>query len=213
MFSSDRTDWETPNLLYDYLNTYFGPFNLDAAASMYNAKCAEYFTKEDNGLLSSWQGHNVYVNPPYGRGITGKWVNKAYKEVYDTAMYNSRIVVEKDFTVGDMKPPTKVTMLLPARTETKFFKMCANAQQIYFITGRIYFELNGEQILSEKTGKPTPAPFPSVIVVFDSEHMSIPPSWGFIDGKSFKKSTPKHNVTIECEGGISCVKEAVNTTS
>ena len=47
---------------------------LDAAADATNAKCARYFTAEDDGLTQDWAGETVWLNPPYGRGITGKWM-------------------------------------------------------------------------------------------------------------------------------------------
>ncbi len=54
MMSSNRDDWETPQKLFDDLNAEFG-FTLDPCASHENAKCAKYYTKEDDGLAQSWQ--------------------------------------------------------------------------------------------------------------------------------------------------------------
>ena len=60
----------------------------------------DYFNKEQNGLLQDWGGQRVFCNPPYGREI-GKWVQKAHDE--------------------SKKPETLVVMLIPARTDTKWF--------------------------------------------------------------------------------------------
>ena len=53
----------------------------------------------DDGLSKSWNGERVFCNPPYGKEIS-KWVKKAYQE---------------------NENGTFVVMLLPARTDTKYF--------------------------------------------------------------------------------------------
>ena len=65
LFSSNRKDWETPQDLFDSLNSEFH-FTLDAAANQYNHKCGKYYTTEDNGLLQDWSSETVFINPPYG---------------------------------------------------------------------------------------------------------------------------------------------------
>ena len=54
-------------------------FDLDVCATPDNAKCARYYTKEQDGLVQPWTGR-CWMNPPYGRTI-GKWVQKAYESV------------------------------------------------------------------------------------------------------------------------------------
>ncbi|HQE50436.1 MAG TPA: phage N-6-adenine-methyltransferase [Fervidobacterium sp.] len=118
MMSSNRDDWETPQKLFDDLNAEFG-FTLDPCASHENAKCAKYYTKEDDGLAQSWQDEVVFMNPPYGREI-GKWVEKAYRESVGGAV---------------------VVCLLPARTDTRWFHdyILDKADEIRFIKGRLKF--------------------------------------------------------------------------
>lgn len=70
MFSSATDLWETPQSFFDALNEEFG-FETDVCALPENAKCARYFTPEDNGLAQTWTGV-CWCNPPYGREI-GKW--------------------------------------------------------------------------------------------------------------------------------------------
>lgn len=94
-FSSKTDLWETPQDLFDKLDAVYH-FDLDACALPENAKCQRYFTPEQDGLSQEWTG-NVWCNPPYGRQI-GKWVQKAH---------DSKAAV--------------VVMLLPARTDTKWF--------------------------------------------------------------------------------------------
>ena len=100
MFSSNTAEWATPQAFFDELNKEFD-FTLDPCATPQNAKCARYFTKEVDGLAQSWRGERVYCNPPYGRDI-GKWVEKAHNETLAGG-------------------GTLVVMLIPARTDTKYF--------------------------------------------------------------------------------------------
>ena len=58
MFSSKKENWETPQDFFNKLNEEFR-FTLDAAASDDNAKCANYFTKEQDGLVQSWGAYSV----------------------------------------------------------------------------------------------------------------------------------------------------------
>ncbi len=71
-----RIEYNTPQWLFDALNVEFG-FTVDAAAAKGNAKCKRYYSAEDDGLAKDWTDEVVWVNPPYGKGITTKWVAKA----------------------------------------------------------------------------------------------------------------------------------------
>tara|TARA_Y100001963_G_C6733672_1_gene425172 strand:+ start:699 stop:1193 length:495 start_codon:yes stop_codon:yes gene_type:complete len=118
MFSSKSSEWETPQDFYERLNRTFD-FNLDPCCTRETAKCKEYFTEENDGLSKSWEGHKVFMNPPYGRKI-GDWLEKAYEE--------------------GGKPHTTVVCLIPARTDTKYWhKYCMKADEIYFVKGRLKF--------------------------------------------------------------------------
>ena len=55
LYSSKEEKWATPQDFFDKLNDEFH-FTLDAAASPDNAKCANYFTEEQDGLVQSWGG-------------------------------------------------------------------------------------------------------------------------------------------------------------
>ena len=50
LFSSKEEKWATPQDFFDKLNDEFH-FTLDVAASPDNAKCANYFTEEQDGLV------------------------------------------------------------------------------------------------------------------------------------------------------------------
>ena len=133
MLSSEDMEWETPQDFFDELDKEFN-FTLDPCATKETAKCKKFYTKEDDGLIQNWKGETVFCNPPYGRAIKD-WVKKC---------------AEADI---------KVVMLIPARTDTKYFhKYIYNHAEIRFIKGRLKFRTNGE----EKDA----APFPSMLVIF-----------------------------------------------
>ena len=118
LFSSDKMDWETPPKLFDKLNQEFH-FTLDPCATVETTKCETYFTKEQDGLVQSWEGETVFCNPPYGREI-GKWVKKCSEE-------------------GN-KAGTTVVMFIPSRTCTKWFHEYIYKKAIIrFIKGRLRF--------------------------------------------------------------------------
>lgn len=136
LFSSASDQWATPQDFFDELNEEFH-FTLDPCADAYNYRCQKYFTKEENGLFQDWQGEVVSCNPPYGRGIN-KWIAKASNEAG-----------------GE----TTIVMLIPARTDTKWFHdyiYKKRGVEIRFIKGRLKF---GDSKNS--------APFPSMIVIFN----------------------------------------------
>lgn len=118
LYSSKEEKWATPQDFFDKLNEEFH-FTLDAAASSDNAKCANYFTEEQDGLAQSWKGHAVWCNPPYCRK-TGLWVKKAYEEHQRTGC--------------------TVVMLLPSRTDVRWFHdYILGKAEIRFIKGRLKF--------------------------------------------------------------------------
>lgn len=134
-FSSQTDDWATPNDFFDKLNAEFH-FTLDPCATPDNAKCEHYYTKSDDGLIQDWSGQRVFCNPPYGKQLA-QWVAKCYHE--------------------SQKKNTLVVMLIPARTDTRYFHQYIyhQATEIRFIQGRLRF---GNAV--------NPAPFPSMIVIF-----------------------------------------------
>jgi len=101
--SSTNQAWETPAELLQTLATVFGRFDLDPCAprkSRTRVPARVSLTDEDDGLSVPWTGV-VFVNPPYGRGLS-MWVEKARSEV----------------TAGHAKT---VVALLPARPDTAYW--------------------------------------------------------------------------------------------
>ncbi len=117
-FMSTSEDWETPQEVFDFWNHEY-QFDLDAAASHDNAKCALYFTKESDALSRPWVGR-VWLNPPYSHSI-GKWIQKAYEEV-------------------EREHAETVMCLIPARTDTSWWHdYVMKADHIWLIRGRLRF--------------------------------------------------------------------------
>lgn len=87
----------------------------------------------EDGLTIEWQKNN-FVNPPYSQ--LKKWVEKSIEE------YNKY---------------KKVVLLIPARTDTKAFKLLSECNgSIRFVTGRLKFNDIKDV-----------APFPSMFVILD----------------------------------------------
>lgn len=116
LFSSSKSEWETPKALFDELDSEFG-FTLDPCATVENAKCEKFYTKADDGLKQDWSDEVVFMNPPYGREIY-RWMGKAYRE--------------------SLKGAT-VVCLVPSRTDTKWWHDWAKRGAVRFIKGRLKF--------------------------------------------------------------------------
>lgn len=133
---SKTDDWATPQYLFDDWNAKYH-FDLDAAASSSNHKCDNWYGLDHpdqsrrDGLAQAWTGV-TWVNPPYGR-VLNQWVGHAAEQL------------------------SLVVMLLPARTDTRWFHSYCITQRITFIKGRVKFG-----------GSSFGAPFPSMIVEFNA---------------------------------------------
>lgn len=55
----------TPDDVYSAISDRYGPFDLDAAAAAWSAKCSVWFSREQNALVQSWGKARVFCNPPY----------------------------------------------------------------------------------------------------------------------------------------------------
>lgn len=116
LLSSNTDEWATPQALFDALDSTFH-FTLDPCATPENAKCAKFYTKEQDGLKQDWGGEVIWCNPPYGREI-GKWVKKCAE--------HRGVAV----------------MLTPARTDTRWWHSYIDKNpdaHVYFIKGRLKF--------------------------------------------------------------------------
>ncbi|MCC8106420.1 MAG: phage N-6-adenine-methyltransferase [Clostridiales bacterium] len=152
LLSSQNMNWCTPLDFFEELDREFH-FDLDPAATEKSAKCAKYYTPEDDGLTKDWGRHRVFCNPPYGRQIQG-WVQKGYKE--------------------SRKPGTLVIMLIPARTDTQYFHdyiLRGKADEVRFLCGRLKFT-------DEESNSKDAAPFPSAVIIWRSADMK---EWTYVN--------------------------------
>jgi len=138
--------WETPPNIFELLNKEF-QFTLDAAASDDNHLCANYFTKEVDGLKQDWKDEIVFCNPPYNK--KDDWIKKCYEER------------QKDNTI--------IVMLIPNGTETEsFHKYGMKAYEIRLMKGRIEFLINGKK--PDKSGNNRG----SIIIIFKKHSLKYP---------------------------------------
>jgi phage N-6-adenine-methyltransferase len=114
--SSATPEWGTPPDLFDELDREFN-FTLDVCATPDLAKCADFFTPEQDGLSQEWTGV-CWMSPPYGETI-GHWMAKASESAAAGAL---------------------VVCLVPARTDTGWWwDHCINGE-IRFLRGRLKFD-------------------------------------------------------------------------
>ena len=159
MFSTGKDDWETPDELFHEYNLTYN-FVLDAAGDLANHKCDVWFGPDSpvqiyDALDADWGSYlrqgNIWLNPPYSRGLQKRFVEKARDEVNSVMGYR-----ESEF---------KVVCLLPARTDTKLFhETILPNGDVTFLKGRVKF-INPDGEL-RKGHTRNSAPFPSMIVVF-----------------------------------------------
>lgn len=129
-----RDDWLTPPALKRYL---YARWDLDFDP------CPWPREPGYDGLKVPWTGR-AFVNPPYG-AETVRWLKKAITEI---SAGNCEIAV----------------FLINSRTDTRWFHeyVMGGAQELYFIRGRVAFQLPGTQ-------RATPSAFGSMVVVFHQD--------------------------------------------
>jgi hypothetical protein len=148
LMSSDDVEWYTPPEIRDAVLTSLGGIvDVDPCADPGRTfPATQQFTKEDNGLVRPWLGR-VYMNPPYGRGISA-WTTKLRDELRDGWA-------------------TEAVALLPARTDTTWWhelappvacflrgrlKFSGYEQSAPFPSAAVYFGPNHESFLSAFAG-------------------------------------------------------------
>jgi phage N-6-adenine-methyltransferase len=116
LFSSRCQEWATPLDLFASLHEEFR-FTIDVCALPENAKCARYYTPDDDGLVQDWSGERVWCNPPYNN--LAAWLAKGHASARKGAL---------------------VVFLIPSRTDTRaWHDHAAHAHEIRFLKGRLKF--------------------------------------------------------------------------
>jgi len=139
LHSSKSVEWYTPKEIIDPVRSILGQIDLDpASCEEANAivSATVYHNKRNNGLAQPWCGL-VYCNPPYSRGETDQWVDKALIEV---ACENARAVI----------------MLLNATTDRVWFhKLWYWGCHVCFLYKRVRFVCVNSSGVLEKGSTPT----------------------------------------------------------
>lgn len=190
LFSSVRTDWNTPDDLFEERHKLFN-FDLDVCATPDNAKLPLFITPEQDTFKTPWtitcfnwpppMGRMVkevparcWMNPPYGNPEHPCKKNKAgeyrckkkrcKKRGYHQDLYVPGIYDFMELAAGWAKKGCLVDCLLPARTDAAWWwDFVWDKNTDLPRTGvRVKF-LPGR--LKFK-GAPAGAPFPSVLVTF-----------------------------------------------
>lgn len=100
-FKYTKNDYMTPPELYQMALGFFKKdfFNLDTCCTEENIPALKYYKNgEKDGLKERWYDYS-WCNPPFNN--SEKWVKKAYKENQERGI--------------------NIAMLIPVRTETKFW--------------------------------------------------------------------------------------------
>lgn len=157
-------DRETHPENFDPLMERFG-FTLDVAAAPHNAKCEDYYTREDDGLSQSWTGR-VWCNPPYSD--CGAWVRKAWME------WRGFTPADRPLTRAAIanNPPKLIVMLLPAnRVEQKWWQELVEPERdrpnsplrVEFLPGRMRF-IRPNAVIGPKGDRP---PFGCCLLIWE----------------------------------------------
>ena len=162
----DKRRYGTPQPFFDRLNAVFGPFVLDPCAEKSTAKCARYFTEEDDGLSQDWGENIVFMNPPFGR----------YEKACNEKCKKKRCVerghhIEKDIAgtsdwvakawTASLNGAT-VVGILPSSLGAKWFHdYVMRASTLIIVEGRISYLYEGEP-----TGHPD---FDTIVAIWTPE--------------------------------------------
>ncbi len=134
-FSSESAEWYTPQRYVDAARSALGGFTLDPASSPKaneTVRARRFFTQKDDGLSVEWSGR-VWLNPPYGDGVTVLWVDKLVAEVA-----SGRV--------------TAAVLLVNAVTDRKWFQPLWGAAALCFTNHRIEFYTPSGQPQSPVSG-------------------------------------------------------------
>jgi hypothetical protein len=105
--NSEKKDWNTPPKYVNPIREFFGgEIDLDPCSNKFSLVKAnvKYIYPENDGLVDSWDGNKIFVNPPYGR--------EKGKSLYDWF----------DKAVKEFKEGKEIIFLVPVATNTKHFK-------------------------------------------------------------------------------------------
>ena len=115
-FKSNSIEYSTPQILFNSMNILYN-FELNVCASVENAKCKLFYTKEDDSLTKEWTG-NCWMNPPFNKQL-GKFVLKMHRDF---------------LKYGGIK-----CALIPVRSNTIWWSKVVLDAECVFINGEVNF--------------------------------------------------------------------------
>jgi phage N-6-adenine-methyltransferase len=136
----------TPQWLFDLLDDQVKAltgqgFQLDAAASDWNAKCADYFDEQTDALQQDWsRSPTIFCNPPFCAELIKQFVTKAIE------------AAEKGSTV---------VLVLPSWPGFEWFQELKRRGQVQDVVGPIHFEHHDGRKVTLNSGRKTS----SIVVV------------------------------------------------
>lgn len=180
--TSGNSCWETPPAIFKKLNDEF-KFDIDICADSKRNLCRKYFGPgspfHTNALEAPWSfiGTVGFCNPPYG-----PFVPHVLRVALEATLYGFTTV-----------------LLLPMRATRAFHSTIIapnGANELRFCDKRITFWENGAPRINPRTGKPDPAPFDSIIVVYrpGGGHVAVS-SW------AVPKHLAPHDTDRAAQGG------------
>lgn len=119
-----NNEWSTPLNFIHSARAVMGTIELDPATNntaQNNIQADTYYIRETDGLQQHWEG-NVWLNPPYGRGLAKQFMDKLLQH----------------YLAGDVKQAIVLTNNV---TDTTWFAetLGANASAFCFPSSRIQF--------------------------------------------------------------------------
>ena len=120
---SGENDWYTPAEYIAKAKEVMGDIDLDPASSRVaneTVRARAFYTAENSGLLVNWNGR-VWMNPPYSRGLIGKFIDKLCQEFDDGRVSSACVLVNN-------------------ATETAWFQRIGDySSAVVFLRGRVKF--------------------------------------------------------------------------
>ena len=120
---SGVNEWYTPSKWIEMARTAMSSIDVDPAShyvAQRTVQADDWHDQERDGLKHDWPG-NVWLNPPYARGLIDQFVDKLLEQ----------------FAEGETQ---QAIVLVDSRTDTKWFnKLCSMASAVAFTRGRVHF--------------------------------------------------------------------------
>lgn len=164
MLSSKSAEFGTPDDFLTGLSKLVGRFDTDPCARLARyAKAPRFYSPVDtpgtsgvDGLAHNWPGH-TFMNPPWRKANKKKGILPIRIDWW----------IEKAIAESRKSHSERVTMLIPSRTDTKWFlRAYQQASLVMFVHGRLSYLTLGEGDDGQAVAT-DPAMFPSVVFVMD----------------------------------------------